>query len=221
MLTPRALPALLLALLLGFTLSCSGRPADLPGDFGATDGFRAMTDSYRPEGPSTFCSGAAKMSINGSTMMLEQVTGEDYNSAAHEEGARVRLLASASSGQRWVVHAEAMLGLGRTLINEPLPKTAEIGPPAGLEAGIFFSKQPVCSGPLCSELLSTEHQTLSGHLTLSGKDYRGPLQLSLCLTATDAGSKLHSLPAHQHEIHSAQIYIPAVTIPRWRLSWAP
>jgi hypothetical protein len=37
------------------------------------------------------------------------------------------------------------------------------------------------------------------------------------MSANDKGSKTRPT----HEVHSVQLYAPAVSIPRWRLPWAP
>ncbi len=205
-------------------VACGSRTVQVAGDAAAPDGFGAdlatRADGATPPADlEPFCSGTAKASLNGAALTLEQVTGEDYNSAAHAEGARVRLVGATSSGDRWEVNVQVMLGLRRTLVDEPLPTAVDIGPPAGLEADVFFMKPPGCaSDPTCqSDLLATEYHRFSGRVTLDGEDYHSPLELRLCLSASDEGSR----SAPDNLVHSVQVYLPAVTIPRWRLPWAP
>lgn len=193
-------------------ISCGHRAP--PVIDGSTHADGVSTDKARPGDLAAFCSGASKASINGSTLMVEQVTGQDYISAAHTEGARVQLIA-AGAGERWEINAEVMVRLGQTITDKPLPRTIEIGPPAGLDSSIFFRKPPGCSSdPACqSDLLATEYHKLWGWATLDGADYRGPLKLELCLSGSDNGG----VHPGKLQVHTVQLYAPSVTIPRWQL----
>jgi hypothetical protein len=193
-------------------LSCGQRAAP------TLDG--ASTDGPRADGHvgdlGAFCSGLARASVNGSTLMVEQVKGEDYISAAHSEGARVELIAAASTGERWGIAAQVMSGLGKTITDKPLPRSFEIGPPDGIDGSFYFLKPAGCSSSssACeSDLLSTEYHKLWGWATLKGTDYKSPLQLELCLSGSDSGG----VHPNALKVHTVQIYAPSVTIPRWTL----
>lgn len=194
-------------------VACSDRPA-MVGD-GATARDAAGDMDAIAGDLQAFCSGTStRATVNGAALSLEQVKGKDYVSAAHGEGARVELVA-AGAGKRWEIAAQVEVALGHTLTDRPLPRQARLESTPGLEADVFFRWPPFCrSGPSCdSDLLATEYHSFRGHMRLRGTSYDGPLQLELCLSADDAGSAT----APRSEVHTVQLHVPAVTIPRWRL----
>jgi hypothetical protein len=162
----------------------------------------AMADPARADGPGVFCSGAARASVNGTELAVKNVEPRLFVPQCCREAAEVMVTAVSAAGQEWELHVELKVGLSSTIMDKPLPNTVQLAsPPPGFVASVFVP-EPI------DGLLSSEHQKFSGTMTLTGQDYAKPLQLQLCLAADDAGQ-------HHFPVHSVQIYVPTVTIPKW------
>jgi hypothetical protein len=175
---------------------------------------QASMDTFRSSDAPSFCSGAARASINDSPLTVQDIIPHPYVSQAHLEGADVEILGTLG-GSSWSIRAEiAPQGL-TTVTDQPLPQTLSIGTSGSMDVSVFVNSPPVCpssSGSQCTTglFLGESHSVFTGQLTLSGQDYGGPCQLALCLSAS-GGS-----PAFP-EIQSVQISLPLVTIPFWRM----
>jgi len=203
-------------LLVGLLLAaCDGRAALAPdaaaGDASAGGDSATGDAAPRADSPGPFCSGPAKAAIDDVQLAVKRVEVPTFISAAAREGAHIRLVAEAPDGTEWELNVHVSIGGKYTITTEPLPFTIDLGsPPAGFDLDLFVRTPPRCTNCTISDLLSLEHHALEGHVTLAGKDYDGPCQLTLCVSARDDTPD---------PLRSVRVYHPGVTIPRWHNDW--
>ncbi len=154
----RANTAACLLLLAALTAGCGGRSSRaLPDDAGA------------------YCSGGARLGLNGSAYNLWTVKGSALAMGCCD-GAIVTFTAGSGSGKSATVTA-AIKVYG--------PVTAGVMDLANLPKGVevFVSYQP-CSPPVCSTMyrMDAANDIFTGTVTLSGTPYQD-LRATLCLSA--------------------------------------